>query len=267
MLCRREPFHGELRRNHLEEGVLDQSERVRYNRQLIIPEFGEEGQRRLKNSHVLITGIGGLGCASATYLTAAGVGRMSLVDFDVVELSDLNRQILYWEEDIGEKKVSVAQRKLSKLNSRTEIIPISTNITEENALSIIQGVQVVVDGLDNPATRLIVNSACVKCKIPYIYGGVSRLRGMVTTIIPGETPCLACFFPEGLQGGGGLGVLGLIPALVANLQALETIKLIIGHGPSFAGRLLIFNGNDMKFQFYEIKRNESCKVCSSGLLN
>ena len=245
--------------------MLEQSELIRYHRQLIIPEFGEEGQRKLKASHVVITGIGGLGCASATYLTAAGVGRITLVDFDVVELSNLNRQILYWEEDIGEKKVLMAQRKLSKLNPGIEIIPITTKITEENASNIIQEVQVVVDGLDNPATRLIVNSACIKLKIPYIYGGVSRLRGMITTVIPGETPCLACFYPEGPQGEGGLGVLGLIPALIANLQALETIKLMIGHGPSFAGKLLMFNGNEMNFRVNEIKRNESCKVCSSGL--
>jgi len=244
--------------------VLDQSELIRYHRQLIIPEFGEEGQRKLKGSHVVITGIGGLGCGSATYLTAAGIGRITLVDFDVVELSNLNRQILYWEEDIGEKKALVAQRKLSKLNPGIEIIPLSTKITEENVLSIIQGAQVVVDGLDNPATRLIVNSACIKRKTPYIYGGVSRLRGMITTIIPGETPCLACFYPDGPQGGGGLGVLGLIPGLVANLQALETIKLMIGHSPSFAGKLLMFNGNDMKLRVNEIRRNQSCKVCSSG---
>lgn len=248
-----------------EEKVLDQSELIRYNRQLIIPDIGEEGQRRLKSSHVIITGIGGLGCASATYLTAAGVGHITIIDFDVVELSDLNRQVLYWEEDIGEKKVIIAQRKLSRLNPNVEIIPIFTEIKEENAFRIINGAQVVMDGLDNLATRLLVNSACVKHKIPYIYGGVSRLRGMMTTIIPGKTPCLACFYPEGTQQGRGLGVLGIVPALIGNLQVLESIKLMIGYSPSFAGKLVRFNGNDMKFQFDEIKRNESCKVCS--LLN
>jgi adenylyltransferase/sulfurtransferase len=183
-----------------------------------------------------------------------------------VELSDLNRQVLYWEEDIGEKKVLVAQRKLSKLNPTIEIIPIFAKITKKNVFSIIDGAQVVVDGLDNLATRLIVNSACIKHKIPYIYAGVSRLRGMITTIIPGKTPCLACIYPEGSQGGGGLGVLGVIPALIANFQALESIKLLIGQSPSLAGKLLRFNGNDMKFQIDEIKRNESCKVCSQGVL-
>jgi len=239
--------------------MLDQNELIRYKRQLIIPDFGEEGQRKLKDSHVVIVGMGGLGCASATYLTAAGVGHIAIVDFDIVELSDLNRQILYWEDEIGERKVVVAQRKLSKLNPAVEITPIFAKVTEENVLSIIDGAQVVVDGLDNSATRLVVNSACIKQKIPYIYGGVSRLRGMITTIMPGQTPCLACLSPEGV---GGLGVLGITPALIANLQALEAIKLLIGHSPSLAGKLLLFNGDDMKFQLLEIKRNEGCPVCS-----
>jgi len=242
--------------------MLDRSELIRYNRQLVIPELGEEGQRKLKRSHIVIAGIGGLGCASATYLTAAGIGRITIVDFDTVELSDLNRQILYWEEDIGEKKVAVAQRKLSKLNPAVEIIPIFAKITEENVFSIIDGARVVVDGLDNLATRLMVNSACVKHKIPYVYGGVSRLRGMLTTIIPGKTPCLACVYPKRSQRGGGLGILGVVPALIANLQALEAIKLIIGHSPSLAGRLLLFSGDDVKFRVYDVKRNESCEVCS-----
>jgi molybdopterin/thiamine biosynthesis adenylyltransferase len=239
--------------------MLDQSELTRYKRQLIIPDFGEEGQRKLKDSRLVIVGMGGLGCASATYLTAAGVGHITIVDFDTVELSDLNRQVLYWEEDVGKKKVTVAKRKLSKLNPKVKITPIFNKITEENVLSLIKGAQVVVDGLDNSATRLIVNSACVKQKTAYIYGGVSRLRGMVTTIIPGKTPCLACLSPEGV---GGLGVLGIAPAIIANLQSLEAIKLLIGHSPSLAGKLLIFNGDDMKFQLYEIERNESCPVCS-----
>ena len=242
--------------------MLDQSELTRYNRQLIIPDFGEEGQEKLKDSHVIIVGVGGLGCVSASYLAAAGVGHITIVDFDIVELPDLNRQILYGEEDIGKKKVIVAKRKLSRLNSKLEITPVFAKITEENVLSLINGAQLVVDGLDNSATRLVVNSACVKQKTAYIYGGVSRLRGMVTTIIPGKTPCLACLSPEGV---GGLGVLGVTPAVIASLQALEAIKLLIGRSPALAGKLLLFNGDDMKFQLLEIRRNESCPVCSSTL--
>jgi len=239
--------------------MLDQSELIRYNRQLIIPDFGQEGQNRLKKAHATIVGLGGLGCALATYLTAAGVGYITIVDSDIVEPSDLNRQILYWEEDVGKKKVIVAERKLSKLNPLIQITPVFTKVTEDNVLSIINGAQVVLDGTDNVATRLILNSACVRLGIPYIYGGVSRLRGMITTIIPGQTPCLACFRPE---GAGGLGVLGVTPAIIASLQALEAIKLLIGQSPALAGKLLLFNGDDMKFQLLEIKRNEGCPVCS-----
>ena len=241
--------------------MLDQSELTRYDRQLRIPDFGEEGQRKLKSAHVVIAGVGGLGCASAIYLTAAGIGRITLVDFDSVEPSDLNRQILYREGDVGKKKVMAARRSLAKLNSTVEINPVFARITEENAASIINGAQAVLDGLDNQASRLMVNSACVRHRIAYIYGGVSRLRGMLTTIIPGKTPCLACLSPEA-EGLGGLGVLGVTPAVIAGLQALEAIKLLTGRGPSLAGRLLLFNGDDMKFRLHEVMRNESCPVCS-----
>jgi molybdopterin/thiamine biosynthesis adenylyltransferase len=244
--------------------MLDRSELVRYNRQLLIPDFGEEGQKKLKGSHIVIAGVGGLGCASATYLTAAGVGHITIIDYDVVELSNLNRQVLYGDEDIGTKKVVVAQKKLSKLNPTVEITPIHAEISEQNVSRLIDGAQVVVDGLDTLGARLLVNAACVQQKIPYIYGGVSRLRGMITTIIPGETPCLACFNPEGPRGRG---VLGVTPALIANLQALETMKLIIGQSPSLAGKLLVFNGNDTKFRVYDIEKNEQCTVCTQGLLH
>jgi molybdopterin-synthase adenylyltransferase len=239
--------------------MLDRDELVRYNRQLRIPNFGETAQEKLKAAHVVIAGVGGLGCASATYLAAAGVGHITIVDFDLVELSNLNRQVLYWEEDIGAEKVAVAQKKLSRLNPTIEIIPVRAEITEENASSIISGADVVVDGLDKLEARLAINRACVMRKTPYVYGGVSRLRGMMTTIIPGVTPCLACFSPEGPRG---LGVLGVIPALIANLQALETIKLLTGEKPSLAGKLLLFNGDDVKFRIYDIGKNEGCEVCS-----
>jgi len=246
--------------------VLSESELIRYNRQLKIPEFGEESQKKLKESHIVIVGIGGLGCASATYLTAAGVGKITIIDFDVVELSNLNRQVLYGEEEIGEKKVFVAQRKLSKLNPRAEIIPVFARIAENNISEFMAGAQGVLDGLDNFPTRLAVNSACIRHRIPFVHGGVSRFRGLVTTIIPGETACLACLYPEGSPGGEGLGVLGVIPAVIANIQALEAIKLLIGYGPSLAGKLFRFNGNDMKFRIDELQRNENCGVCGSSRL-
>jgi adenylyltransferase/sulfurtransferase len=239
--------------------MLDSSELVRYNRQLLIPDFGAEGQKKLKDAHAVIAGVGGLGCAAATYLTAAGVGHITIIDYDIVELSNLNRQVLYGDEDIGTEKVTVAKKKLTKLNPTVDITPIRAEITEQNISRLIDGAQVVVDGLDTLASRLVVNSACVQQKIPYIYGGVSRLRGMITSIVPGKTPCLACFNPEGPRGRG---VLGVIPALIANLQALETMKFIIGRNPSLAGKLLVFNGNETKFRVYNIEKNECCTVCS-----
>ena len=240
--------------------MLNKNELVRYERQLRIPDFGEESQEKLKSAHILIAGVGGLGCTSATLLAAAGAGHLTLVDFDTVHLSNLNRQFLYWEEEIGKKKVSVAQKKLSRLNPDIEIVPVSQRITGDNVRNLIDHAQVVIDGLDNSDTRIIVNKACVEKRIPFIYGGVSRLRGMATTIIPGKTPCLACLNPEGVSG---LGVLGPAPSIIANLQALEAIKLAIGHPPSLAGRLLMFNGDDVKFRFFDIERNKNCPVCSS----
>lgn len=240
--------------------MLDQNELIRYDRQILIPEFGEKSQKKLKSSRVLIAGVGGLGSNSAMMLTAAGIGHLDIVDYDMVHLSNLNRQLLYCEDEIGEKKVFVAQKKLARLNSTITITPAFIKIDRENVLDLIKDAQVVIDGLDNSATRLIVNEACVKKKIPFIYGGVSRFRGMITTIIPGVTPCLACLNPEGMSG---LGVLGGTPAIIANFQVFEAIKLIIGHKPSLAGRLLLFNGNEMRFRFYDIERNKNCSVCSA----
>jgi molybdopterin/thiamine biosynthesis adenylyltransferase len=238
--------------------MLEQNELLRYQRQLVIPFVGISGQEKFKNSHILIAGMGGLGCTSANYLTAVGIGHITIVDFDSIELSDLNRQILYWEEDVGKKKVLVAQKKLLKLNPNIAITPVEARIDEKNVFEILNKAQVIIDGLDNMETRLILNSACVKLKKPYIYGGVSQLRGMITTIIPGETPCLACICQDGISG---LGVLNMAPAIIANLQAIEAIKIILGQKPALAGKLLMLNGEDIKFNIYDIKRNANCNIC------
>ena len=174
-------------------------------------------------------------------------------------MSDLNRQILYRQDDIGKKKVTAAHRYLSGLNSSINITPVFQEVKEDNAVEIFSGARLVIDGTDNLATRLIINSACVELKIPYIYGGVSRLRGLVTTIIPGKTPCLACFRPEGTRG---LGVFGVTAAITANIQAVEAIKILTGLTPSLAGKLLSFNGETMKFSLYDIQRDVNCRVCS-----
>jgi molybdopterin-synthase adenylyltransferase len=226
----------------------------------MIPSIGEDGQNRLKNAHVIIIGVGGLGCTSACYLTAAGIGNITLVDFDTVELSDLNRQILYQTGDIGKKKALTARKRLLKLNPLINIQAINKKISENNIASIIGDAQVVIDGLDNMKSRLILNAECVKKHIPLIYGGISRLRGMATTIIPGKTPCLSCLYNEGI---GGIGVLGSTAAIIANIQVLEAVKLIIGLKPALEGRLLMFNGDEMKLKFLDISRNINCKVCGS----
>jgi molybdopterin/thiamine biosynthesis adenylyltransferase len=240
--------------------ILDENERTRYSRQISIAEFGEEGQRKLKNAHVVIAGVGGLGCASANYLVAAGVGHVTLIDSDTVKLSNLNRQVLYSHKDIHKRKVEIAADRLSLLNPYVEINPVFAEITEDNVSKLIRGAGVIIDGLDNLKTRLIVNRACIDKNIPYIYGGVSGFRGMITTIIPGKTPCLACFDPGDVKGKG---VFGALPGIIANFQVLEAVKLITGHPPLLAGKLLRFRGDDMSIRTYDINRNPSCPVCSS----
>jgi molybdopterin-synthase adenylyltransferase len=243
------------------ETHLTEKDLNRYQRQIVIPYIGQSGQEKLKNSNVCIVGVGGLGCTSANYLTAAGIGHITLVDFDIIELSDLNRQILYWEEDIGKKKVSVARDKLSRLNPGIKISIFDSPITQSNAHTIIRGTDVVIDGLDNMESRLVLNKACVDLRKTLIYGGVSHLRGMATTIIPGVTPCLSCISGEGLVGKG---VLAMSPAIIANIQAIEAIKIIVGLKPSLAGKLFTFNGEEMKFRMLDIAKNAKCKICGQA---
>lgn len=243
--------------------MLEPNELIRYSRQLTIPYLGEEGQEKLKGSRVTVIGIGGLGCFSTLSLAAAGIGNLKLVDFDLVERSDLNREILFGEEDLRQKKVIVAQKKLSALNPYIQITPIYDELVEENAIQIVEGSQIVVDGTDNLLTRMVINSVCVKLRIPFIFAGIARFRGMITTIIPGKTPCLACFNPEG-AGTGCLGVVAPTPAILANIQVLETIKILTGRKPSLVGKLLLFNGDDVKFRSYDITRNPECPVCKGA---
>jgi adenylyltransferase/sulfurtransferase len=243
--------------------VLTSSDLGRYERQISYPDLGEEGQERLKQSHVVVAGLGGLGCAASLYLACAGIGHITLIDCDRVELSNLNRQVLHYEEDIGERKPFSAARKLAKLNSSIEVTPVFKQITAQNARQIIKGANLTIDGMDNFKTRFIVNKACVAEGIPFIHGGVHGLFGEVTTILPGETPCLACIFPELPHGRLALPVFGITPGLVATLQVTEAIKLLAKFGSLLAGKMLYFNGDTMDFTSCNLTRNQNCPVCGT----
>jgi len=243
--------------------MLTKDDLARYERQILYADFGEEGQERLKQSHVVVAGLGGLGCSASVYLTCAGIGHVTLIDCDRVEFSNLNRQILHYEEDIGEGKPISAAQKLAKLNSSIEVTPVFKKITERNAREIIKGANLVIDGMDNFKTRFIVNKACVAEGIPFIHGGVYGLFGEVTTIIPGKTPCLACIFPEVPQRKVSFPVFGVTPALIAILQVTEAIKLLAGFGSLLTGKMLYFNGDTMDFTFRALVKNQNCKVCGT----
>ena len=245
--------------------MLTKNDLTRYERQILYPDFGEEGQKRLKQSHVVVAGLGGLGCSASLYLTCAGVGHVTLIDCDRVELSNLNRQTLHFEEDIGEGKPISAARKLTELNSSIEVTPVFKKITESNAREIIKGADLVIDGMDNFKTRFILNKACIAEGIPFIHGGVHGLFGEVTTILPGKTPCLACIFPEVPHGKVTFPVFGVTPALIAILQVTEAIKLLAGFGSLLTGKMLYFNGETMDFTFRNLVKNQNCRVCGQKM--
>lgn len=245
--------------------MLTPQDRERYGRQMLYGGFGEDGQKRLKKSHVLIAGLGGLGCPAATYLTCAGIGHITLVDEETVALSNLNRQILHWEDNIGEKKVTSAAAKLARLNPATTVMPIAARITDANARHIIRDADVVVDATDNFDARYILNRACVSAAIPLVHGGVWGLCGQVTTILPGQTPCFSCIYPEKPQEPEGPPpVFGVTPGLVAVIQSVEVIKILAGFGRLLAGQMLYVNEANMDFCLREVKVNPDCKVCGAG---
>ena len=240
---------------------LTRNDFIRYGRQILYPGLGEEGQRKLKQAHVVVAGLGGLGTPASLYLVCAGIGCITLVDCDHVELSNLNRQILYYEEDIGQEKPSSAVQKLARLNSSVEIRALFKRITEKNIKDIIRGADLVIDALDNLETRFVLNRACVDEGIPFIHGGICGLFGEITTILPGETPCLACILPEAPRRKGALPVFGVTPALVASLQVMEAIKLIAGFGRLLTGRMLYIDGDTMELTFCNLVKRPNCAVC------
>lgn len=234
---------------------------IRYNRQIIFPEFGEDGQRRLRQSTVLIAGLGGLGSPVAIYIACAGIGKLIITDSDPVELSNLNRQILHWEQDVGTQKVLSGERKLRQLNATVDVTAHATRITPENITELLHSVDLVIDCLDNMETRYVVNEACFRKRIPFIHGSVRGLRGEITTIIPGQTPCLECLFPRSTERKDPFPIFGATAALVASLQVLEAIKLLAGFGRLLTGRMLNINGSEMEFLSIQMKKNSQCRIC------
>jgi adenylyltransferase/sulfurtransferase len=238
---------------------------ARYNRQIILPDFGEEGQKKLRQATVFIAGAGGLGSPVSIYLACAGIGHLVLVDYGSVDISNLNRQILHWEEDVGEKKVVSGNWKLKRLNSTVDVTPRATRVTAENAEGLLDGVDLVMDCLDNMESRFILNETCFRKGIPFIHGGLRGLMGEITTIIPGETPCLECLFPRGPERTEPFPVFGATAALVASLQVMEAIKLLAGFGELLTGRMLYIDGKEMQFRSIRMKQNQKCRICGGGV--
>jgi len=240
--------------------MLSERERLRYDRQMMMAGFGEAGQEKLKNSRVLIAGAGGLGSPAALYLAAAGVGHLRIVDRDRVELSNLNRQILHGEGDLGIPKIDSAREKLARLNSEVVVEALQEEIREDTLPGLIEGCDLIVDGLDNFPTRYSINETIQKSKIPFVYGGILGFMGMATFIQPGLTPCLKCLFPQA-PPPKKFPVLGTTPGIIGVIEANEAIKYITGLGKLLSGRLLVYNGLEMKFSEVVVEKNKECTVC------
>ncbi len=245
---------------------LTKDELSRYSRHLILPEVGEEGQRKLKAARVLCVGTGGLGSPLALYLAAAGVGTLGLVDFDVVDASNLQRQIIHSTADIGRKKLDSAAEKLEALNPNLNVVKHDTLLTSANALDILKDYDVIADGTDNFPTRYLVNDACVLLGKPNAYGSIFRFEGQASIFAAKDGPCYRCLYPEPPPPGlvpscAEGGVLGVLPGLVGVIQATETIKLILAKGSSLIGRLLLVDSLNMRFRELKLRKNPECPVC------
>src|SRR5499433_1022669 len=251
----------------LVSNALSSEEILRYSRHLIMPEVGMEGQKRLKAASVLCIGTGGLGSPLALYLAAAGVGRIGLVDFDVVDFTNLQRQVIHGTKDVGRKKLDSAAETMLDINPHIRIDRHEVALTSENALELLKGYDIVADGTDNFPTRYLVNDACVLLGKPNVYGSIFRFEGQVSVFhAAAGGPCYRCVYPEPPPPGlvpscAEGGVLGVLPGVVGTLQAVETIKLILGIGEPLVGRLLRFDALPMTFKEYRLRKNPNCPVC------
>jgi sulfur-carrier protein adenylyltransferase/sulfurtransferase len=248
--------------------TLTNEEILRYSRHLIMPEVGMEGQLKLKNAKVLLIGTGGLGAPLGLYLTAAGVGTLGLVDFDVVDFTNLQRQVTFGTSDVGKSKSAAARARLSDLNPDIHLEAFEMKLTSENALKLFKDFDIIVDGTDNFPTRYLVNDACILLGKPNVYGSIFRFEGQVTVFGTPGGPCYRCLYSEPPPPGlvpscAEGGVLGVLPGIVGSIQAMETIKLLLGRGENLAGRLLLFDALGMKFREFKLRKNPDCPICGN----
>ena len=241
--------------------TLTEYDQQRYNRQMLIRGFGEKGQEKLKNSTVFIAGAGGLGSPIATYLAVAGIGHIILADMDVVELSNLNRQILHWDVNVGHYKVESAREKLVGINPHVKVTALQIRIDEENVLELTKGADVIIDAMDNYPTRFLLNKASITHNVPFVHGSVWGLEGRLTTFIPGKTPCLDCIVPEA-PPKEVFPVLGATPGVIGTLQVTETIKLLLGIGEPLINRMLIYDGEYLDFHIIPLEKDPECRTCA-----
>ncbi len=249
---------------------LSHEEVQRYSRHLIMPEVTKEGQLKLKASKVLLVGSGGLGSPLALYLSAAGIGTLGLVDFDVVDYTNLHRQVIHFTDDVGKPKIESATEKINKINPEVNVVPYNTQLTSENALDIIKEYDLVIDGTDNFPTRYLVNDACVLLNKPNVYGSIFRFEGQTTVFCAGEdAPCYRCLYPEPPPPGmvpscAEGGVLGILPGLIGLVQATEAVKLILGIGDPLIGRLQLFDALEMRWRQLKLRKNPDCPACGKN---
>jgi adenylyltransferase/sulfurtransferase len=246
--------------------TLSKDEILRYSRHLIVPEVGMEGQLKLKAAKVLLVGTGGLGAPLGLYLAAAGIGKIGLVDFDVVDFTNLQRQVIHFTKDVGRNKIDSAAEKMQALNPNVEIVKHEVALSSENAFDILKDYDLVVDGTDNFPTRYLVNDACVLLGKPNVYGSIFRFEGQATVFAYPGGPCYRCLYPEPPPPGlvpscAEGGVLGILPGTIGLIQATEAVKLILGIGESLVGRLLLFDALGMRFRELKLRKNPECPIC------
>jgi molybdopterin-synthase adenylyltransferase len=241
---------------------LSKYDRLRYQRQIMIPGFGEQAQLRLKSATALIAGLGGLGSPLALYLAAAGVGHLKLVDMDDVELSNLNRQVLHWDEDVGKAKVTSATQKVKKINPTTRVEGFNLTIDDKNVFDLTKDCDVILDAMDNFAARYTLNAAAIFHRVPFIHGAVYGYEGRMACVMPGKTACLECIYPHS-QPQEVFPVLSTTPGVIGLLQATEAIKSLTGTGEVLENEMLIYDGQTMSFDKVKVSRNPQCNSCAA----